>query len=145
MSGPADDAAEFQPDALTSETASAWLRRHPTFFRITRKCWILTPPDKRGERIVDMQRFMLDKVQAELADYVGGKNSSQAVEGNAGQPKIHQAVAAIVEAPNIYAEQPDPTKLPALLDLNPRSVHRRDRRADAASHRHRRNRQPAGA
>ena len=77
------------------------------------------PPEfKRGERILDMQRFMLDKVQAELADCVGGK-LLQAVEGNAaGQSKIHQAVAAIVEAPDIHAlNSLIRTKLPVLLDL----------------------------
>ena len=103
MSGPADDAAEFQPDALTSETVSAWLRRHPDFLQDNPEVLtFLTPPEfKRGERILDMQRFMLDKVQAELAGLRRReKQLLQAVEGNAaGQSKIHQAVAAIVEAP----------------------------------------------
>ena len=122
MSGPADDAAEFQPDALTSETVSAWLRRHPDFLQDNPEVLtFLTPPEfKRGERILDMQRFMLDKVQAELGELRRReKQLLQAVEGNAaGQSKIHQAVATIVEAPDIHAlNSLIRTKLPALLDL----------------------------
>ena len=101
MSGPADDAAEIQPDRLTSETVSAWLRRHPDFLQENLEVLtFLTPPEfKRGERILDMQRFMLDRVQEELAGLRRReKQLLQAVEGNAaGQSKIHQAVVAIVE------------------------------------------------
>ena len=106
MSGPADDAAEFQPDALTAETVSAWLRRHPDFLQDNPEVLtFLTPPEfKRGERILDMQRFMLDKVQEELAGLRRReKQLLQAAEGNAaGQTKIHQAVAAIEDRMHVH-------------------------------------------
>ena len=122
MSGPADDAAEIQPDRLTSETVSAWLRRHPDFLQENPEVLtFLTPPEfKRGERILDMQRFMLDRVQEELAGLRRReKQLLQAVEGNAaGQSKIHHAVVAIVEAADIHALNGlIRTQLPALLDL----------------------------
>ena len=122
MSGPADDAAEFQPDALTAETVSAWLRRHPDFLQDNPEVLtFLTPPEfKRGERILDMQRFMLDKVQEELAGLRRReKQLLQTAEGNAaGQTKIHKAVAAIVDAADIHALNGlIRTQLPALLDL----------------------------
>ena len=122
MSGPADDAAKIQPETLTPETVSAWLRRHPEFLQENPEVLtFLTPPEfKRGERILDMQRFMLDRIQGELAGLRRReKQLMQAVEGNAaGQSKIHQAVAAIVEAADIHALNGlIRTQLPALLDL----------------------------
>lgn len=122
MSAPSDDAAEIRPDALTAELVSAWLRRHPDFLQEnTEVLTFLTPPEfKRGERILDMQRFMLDKVQKELAGLRRReKQLLQAVEGNAvGQSKIHQAVAAIVRVTDIHTlNSLIRTKLPTLLGL----------------------------
>ena len=72
---------------------------------------------KRGDRILGMQRFMLDKVQAELARLRRREKHLCMSRQCRGASKIHQAVAAIVEAPDIHAlNSLVRTKLPALLD-----------------------------
>jgi uncharacterized protein YigA (DUF484 family) len=106
MSG-SEDAAQVQPESLTAETVSAWLRRHPDFLHeYPEVLTFLTPPEfKRGERIVDMQRFMLDRMKDDLSDLRRReKQLISAVEGNAaGQSKVHQAVLAVVGASDIHA------------------------------------------
>ena len=101
---------------------STWLRRHPDFMQKNPEILaFLTPPEfKRGERILDMQQFMLDRVQKELADLRRReKKLIQTVEGNAAsQSKIHNAVIAIVKTADIHALSAlIRAKLPAILDL----------------------------
>ncbi len=122
MSAPSDDTAGIQHNVLTAEGVSAWLRRHPDFLQEnTEVLTFLTPPEfKRGERILDMQRFMLDKVQEELAGLRRReKQLLQVVEGNAvNLSKIHKAVGAIVETADIHSlNSLIRTKLPGLLEL----------------------------
>lgn len=122
MSGSADDAADPPRGAMTAESVSAWLRRHPDFLIENPELLsFLTPPEfKRGERIVDMQRFMLDRLREEVS--VLRRRERQllsAAEGNAaGQAKVHQAAIAIVGAPDIDAlTRIVGSTLPALLDI----------------------------
>ena len=122
MNGSRDDTPQFQPDGLTSEMVSTWLRRHPDFMQKNPDILaFLTPPEfKRGERVLDMQKFMLNRVQKELAELRRReKRLIQTVEGNAaGQAKIHNAVVAIIEAADMHAlNSLIRTKLPAMLDL----------------------------
>lgn len=122
MSGSSDDAAGLPPEPLTAENVSAWLRRHPDFLLENPEALIfLTPPEfKRGERIVDMQRFMLERMRQELASLRRReKQLLSAVEGNtAGQTKVHQAVVAVVAAPDIQnLNRIVRTRLPGILDL----------------------------
>lgn len=122
MTGPSNDASPDKQDGLSAAAVSAWLRRHPEFLEENPEVLtFLTPPEfRRGERIVDMQRFMLER----LRDDVTGlrrqeKQLLSAVEGNAaGQTKVHQAVIAVVGAADIQALNGIVrTKLPGLLDL----------------------------
>ena len=74
----------------------------------------LTPPEfKRGERILDMRQFMLDRVQKELTDSASREKLIQTVSNAAGQSKIHNAVVAIIETADIHA-------LSALIRLSSR-------------------------
>ena len=122
MTGSPDDAAKAAPEPLTAETVSAWLRRHSEFLLENPEVLsFLTPPEyRRGERIVDMQRFMLDRLREEVTTLRRReKQLLSAAEGNAaGQNKVHQAVLAIVGAPDLETlGQVIRTKLPAILDL----------------------------
>lgn len=122
MSGPSDDAAEIQPDGLTAEAVVAWLRRHPEFLEENPEVLtFLTPPEfKRGERILDMQHFMLERMREDLTDLRRHeKQLLSTVEGNAaGQSKVHQAVTAIAGAEDIQAlNAVIRTKLPSMLDI----------------------------
>lgn len=122
MSRSRDDTPQIPSDELTAEMVSTWLRRHPDFMEKNPEILaFLTPPKfKRGERILDMQQFMLDRVQKELADLRRReKKLIQTVEGNAaGQSKIHNAVISIVETADIHALSAlIRAKLPAILDL----------------------------
>ena len=122
MSGPSDDAAKIQPEGVTAETVSAWLRRHPEFLQENPEVLtFLTPPEyKRGERILDMQHFMLERMRDDLINLRRHeKQLLSAVEGNAaGQSKIHQAVTAIAAADDIQAlNAVIRSKLPQMLDI----------------------------
>lgn len=122
MTGSTDDAPKPAAEALTAEIVSAWLRRHPDFLLENPEVLsFLTPPEfRRGERIVDMQRFMLDRLRTEVTTLRRReKQLLSAAEGNAaGQNKVHQAVLAIAGAPDLTAlNQAIAGKLPAILDL----------------------------
>ena len=98
MSGPSDKAAKIQPESLTAESVSAWLRRHPEFLHENPEVLtFLTPPEfKRGERILDMQHFMLERMRDDLTSLRRHeKQLMSAVEGNAaGQSKGYPRQAA---------------------------------------------------
>ncbi|MEX2455644.1 MAG: DUF484 family protein [Rhodospirillaceae bacterium] len=122
MSDPSDDAAGIRPEALTAENVSQWLRRHPEFLVENPEALIfLTPPEfKRGERVLDMQRFMLERMRTDVSTLRRReKQLLSAAEGNAaGQTKVHQAVVAVVAAPDIQGlNRIVRTRLPAILDL----------------------------
>lgn len=122
MSGPSDDAAKIQRDSLAAETVSAWLRRHPEFLKENPEVLtFLTPPEfKRGERILDMQHFMLERMREDLTSLRRQeKQLLSAVEGNAaGQAKVHQAVVAVAGTDDIQAlNSVIRGKLPAMLDV----------------------------
>ncbi|PPR12311.1 MAG: hypothetical protein CFH41_00348 [Alphaproteobacteria bacterium MarineAlpha11_Bin1] len=122
VSGSFDKTAEIKHITLTPDSVAAWLRQHPNFLQENPEVLtFLTPPEfKRGDRVLDMQRFMLDKVQEQITNLRRRERALlQTVEGNAaGQSKIHQAVTAIVEAGDIHAlGNIVRTQLSGLLDL----------------------------
>ena len=122
MNGPSDKAANIQPESLTAETVSAWLRRHPDFLLENPEILtLLTPPEfNRGERILDMQHFMLERMRDDLTSLRRHeKQLLSAAEGNAaGQSKVHQAVTAVVGADDIQTlNNIIRAKLPLMLDI----------------------------
>jgi uncharacterized protein YigA (DUF484 family) len=117
-----DDAAKIHSERLTTETVAAWLRRHPEFLQENPEVLtFLTPPEfRRGERILDMQYFMLERMRDDLTRL--RRNEKQLlsmVEGNAaGQSKVHKSVTAIAGSKDIQAlNAMIRTKLPAMLDI----------------------------
>jgi len=122
VSNRSEETAGQAPETLGADAVAAWLRRHPEFLVDNPEVLtFLTPPEfDRGEGIVDMQRFMLDKLRGETTSLRRReKQLMSAAEGNAaGQAKIHQSVLAIIDAPDVQAlNSVIRTELPGLLDL----------------------------
>jgi uncharacterized protein YigA (DUF484 family) len=122
VSSSSDDAAKIQPEPLTAQAVSGWLRRHPEFLDENPEVLtFLTPPEfKHGERILDMQHFMLDRMRDDLTGLRRHeKQLLSTVEGNAaGQSKVHQAVVAVVGAADIQAlNSVIRSQLPPMLDI----------------------------
>ena len=127
MSGSSDDAAKVEAESLTAEVVSAWLRRHPKFLQENPEVLtFLTPPElKRGDQVLDMQHFMLERMRDDLTGLRRHeKQLLSAVEDNAaGQAKVHHAVTAIVRTHDIQAlNSVIRTKLPAILDIESASL-----------------------
>lgn len=108
--------------SLTPKAVVAWLRRNPDFLRDNPEVLpVLTPPEyRRDDGVTDMQRFMLDRLRREVASlHRREKQLLSTVEGNAaGQTKIHRAVLALIDAPDMQAlNLVLRTELPSILDL----------------------------
>jgi len=122
MTGPSEDIVDIQTEPITAAIVCAWLRRHPEFLDENPEVIaFLTPPAfQQGETILDMQRFLLDRMRHDL---VGLRRREKqllaAVEGNsAGQAKIHQAVLAVIRTTDIHAlNRVICADLPSLLDI----------------------------
>jgi uncharacterized protein len=122
---PALRASRKVPDvpALQSSEVVAFLRQHPGFLaEHPELLQILTPPMReRGDGVVDMQHFMLQRLQAELARV---KNQQRALISTsranlASQSRVHQAVLTLLAAPSFEALiQIVTTDLCVLLDAD---------------------------
>jgi uncharacterized protein len=110
------------PTLQASEVA-AFLRQHPGFLaEHAELLQVLTPPaHERGNGVVDMQHFMLQRLQAELARL---KNQQRALVATsranlASQARIHQAVLALLAATSFeHLIQIVTTDLGILLDAD---------------------------
>ena len=108
---------------LTPGEVVAYLRRHPGFLAEHGELLqVLTPPThRRGEGVIDMQHFMLQRLQTELARI---KNQQRALIATsranlATQSRIHQAVLALLAAPSFeHLIQIVTTDLGVLLDAD---------------------------
>ena len=87
---------------LNADKVKAYLRRHPDFLiRHPELVSVLTPPsNQRGENVLDMQHFMIDRLQSELAraeamrdDIVAASRSNLSSQG-----RVQGAVLALLEA-----------------------------------------------
>jgi hypothetical protein len=84
------------------EAVADYLRRHPGFLEAHPDLLdLLTPPAlRRGDGVADMQRFMLQRLQSELAKLrmrEGEIVASSRANQNSGQ-RVHAAVLAMLEA-----------------------------------------------
>ena len=102
MTSPSESAEPARSSRLTADRVRRFLTRHPDFLnRHPALLTVLTPPAYRnGEGVLDMQRFMLDRLQREV---IGLKNVQDEIlaasRGNlSSQAKIHAAVLALMEA-----------------------------------------------
>ncbi len=109
--------------AIGAAEVAAYLRQHPDFLiEHSDLLQILTPPSQqRGERVVDMQQFMLQHQRAEIARL---KGQQRALVGTsranlASQARVHSAVLALLAASSFeQLIQIVTTDLAVLLDAD---------------------------
>lgn len=104
MSGNPDGAPSAAWATLDAETVIAYLRRHPDFLADNPDLIAsLTPPEFRhGEAVVDMQRFMLERLRSEMSQLKSREHKLLATANAnvADQLRVQGAVLAILNAPS---------------------------------------------
>jgi uncharacterized protein len=108
---------------ISAAEVVAYLRQHPDFLiEHSDLLQVLTPPSQqRGERVVDMQHFMLQHQRAEIARL---KSQQRALVGTsranlASQARVHSAVLALLAASSFeQLIQIITTDLAVLLDAD---------------------------
>lgn len=123
MGGSPEDAKALSQDVLSPDAVATYLRRHPNFLNEHPDLIAaLVPPQfERGESVLDMQRFMLERLRGELTLLKSRERTLlAAAEANAGtQARVHQAVRRLLAARSfehliaIVTEE-----LPGLLDVS---------------------------
>jgi uncharacterized protein YigA (DUF484 family) len=108
---------------LSPEAVVDYLRRHPDFLtQHPQLLGLLTPPElQRGEGIVDMQHFMLQRLREELARAKLQHRALIATSRSnlSSQNRIHGAVLAIIAATSFeQLIQTVTTDLAVLLDVD---------------------------
>jgi uncharacterized protein YigA (DUF484 family) len=116
-------ATEAAPRAATADEVLAYLARHPGFLAEHPDLVdLLTPPAHRhGAGVVDMQQFMLQRLQAELARLKSQQRAliSTSRSNLTSQTRIHAAVLALVGATSFeQLIQTVTTDLAVLLDVD---------------------------
>lgn len=88
--------------AVSADAVEAYLRRHPEFLNERPELIAaLVPPDfDRGQGVVDMQRFMLQRMRSEFAQMSARERTLlAAAEANAAvQARVHAAVRSLLVA-----------------------------------------------
>ena len=114
--------APQREDVLT-ETVQAFLKQNPSFLKERPDLLaIITPPEnKYGDGIVDMQKFMLKRLQNELAEYKKREeNLLKLIQENSDvQTHTHNAIKALLDAKSF--EELIKTilhKVPKLFDIS---------------------------
>jgi uncharacterized protein len=115
--------ATVPPRTVTAAEVVAYLRQHPDFLLTHPSLLeVLTPPNvERGERIVDMQHFMVQHQRAEIARLKGQHRALvSATRANlASQSRVHSAVLALLAASSFeQLIQIVTTDLAVLLDAD---------------------------
>jgi uncharacterized protein YigA (DUF484 family) len=119
---PASEPRRSAADPAAEDVAS-YLRRHPDFLvKHPELLAVLTPPRiDRGDRVVDMQHFMVHHQRAEIATLKSQHKSLIATTraNLAAQTRVHSAVLAILTAKSFeHLIQIVTTDLAALLDAD---------------------------
>jgi uncharacterized protein len=109
--------------ALTASEVAAYLRQNPDFLiEHSELLQVLTPPSQqRGERVVDMQHFMLQHQRAEMARLKSQHRALIATSraNLASQSRVHAAVLALLAASSFeQLIQIVTTDLAVLLDAD---------------------------
>ncbi|MBM3485750.1 MAG: DUF484 family protein [Alphaproteobacteria bacterium] len=101
----AGDVPEVEVGDLDPEAIADFLRRHPDFLseRPTLLSALTPPTFQRGDGVVDMQRFMIDRLRAELATLQSRERTLlDAARANAMvQARCLRAALALNEAPTL--------------------------------------------
>jgi uncharacterized protein len=91
--------------ALSGASVAEYLRRHPDFLlEHPDLLWVLTPPQQRsGDGVVDMQRYMLERMKSDLAKMTAAQAELIATSraNLATQGRIHAAVLAALGAKSL--------------------------------------------
>ncbi len=119
LTRPAKDAAE----RLSAAEVADYLKRHPDFLvEHADLIALLTPPSHRqGDNVVDMQRFMLDRLRADLQRVTGQQRDliSTSRSNLSSQQRIHGGVLALIAATSFeQLIQTVTTDLAVLLDVD---------------------------
>ena len=122
MSSKSDDAKALTADIIAPDAVASWLKRNPGFLndRPDVLAALVPPESDHGEGVVDMQRFMLVRLQRELADKRDREHALlEATKANLdAQAKIHHAVRVVLDADSFDALIKTITgKLPSLFDI----------------------------
>ncbi|HLZ66065.1 MAG TPA: DUF484 family protein [Aliidongia sp.] len=115
--------AEVAPRVATADEVLAYLTRHPGFLADNPELFdLLTPPaPQHGVGVVDMQQFMLQRLQSELARLKSQQRAliSTSRSNLNSQTRIHAAVLALVGATSFeQLIQTVTTDLAVLLDVD---------------------------
>lgn len=125
---PAEPAAARKPASVLTQPVSAdqvaaYLRRHPDFLVENAELLdVLTPPVRnRGEGVVDLQRFMVERLRRELAEATELRDSLVATgRSNLSiQSRVHEAILALLRAGSFEEfVETITTDLAVILDLD---------------------------
>jgi uncharacterized protein YigA (DUF484 family) len=111
------------PHDVTAAEVAAYLRKHPDFLTEHPDLLAtLTPPEhQRGDGVLDMQYFMLQRLKADVARLKGQQRALIATTRSnlSSQARIHAAVLAIISATSFeQLLQVVTTDLAAMLDVD---------------------------
>lgn len=116
-------APQVKTPGPSADEVAAYLRHHPDFLiNHPELLSVLTPPKlERGDRVVDMQHFMVQRQRAEIAQLKSQHKNLIAVSraNLATQARVHSAVVAILAATSFeHLIQIVTTDLATLLDAD---------------------------
>jgi hypothetical protein len=122
MSGAADDAKALRGEVLSADQVEAWLTRHAEFLNERPELLaMLVPPEfHRGDQVVDMQHFMLQRLRGQIAQMKSREQTLlAAAEANvAVQARVHHAVKALMAARSFeHLIRVVVDELPGMLDV----------------------------
>jgi uncharacterized protein YigA (DUF484 family) len=122
VSGTPEDAKVPSADVIAPDAVAGFLRAHPEFLNehLDLIAALVPPSYDQGEGVVDLQRFMLERLRAELAQMKARERTLlSAAESNANvQARVHQAVRKLLAARSFeHLIEIVTAELPDLLDV----------------------------
>lgn len=123
LSGPSPKKTLPGPAKIDDAAVEAYLKRHPDFLeKHPDLLKTLTPPElHRGDTVVDMQHFMLQRHRSEIANLKAQQSELVALSrlNLTGQARVHAAVLALLSAHSFeHLIQIVTTDLAVLLDTD---------------------------
>ncbi len=122
MSDVKENAAQLPAVEPDSDSVAEWLRRHPDFLETRPEviASLLPPQYQHGQTVVDMQYFLLQRLQRETSRLRRQEQQLLATvdENTAGQARVQKAVLAIINSSTIKSVgRIVRTRLPEILDI----------------------------
>jgi uncharacterized protein YigA (DUF484 family) len=118
-----DSPAPIAPRPITPAEVVQYLRRHPDFLvEHSELLAVLTPPNhRRGDNVVDMQHFMVERLKDDLHRLKSQQRALIATSRSnlSSQQRVHAAVLALLQATSFeQLIQTVTTDLAVLLDID---------------------------